>query len=1027
MLKKTLKITAIIMAFLLLLAFSLPFLFKGKILAIARTQINNNINAKVDFSGVDISLFRHFPRLAIGLDNLQVVGKESFVKDTLISANQVDVAINLFSLFGGSNIDIYSINIDKPRIHALVNKEGKANWDIGMPDSSSNTKQTNGSFRMHLQSYQVKDAYIFYADIAGDRSCEIEHLDHSGSGDFTSDQFILHTKTSAASLSFTYTKIPWLADAKASITADIEVDNKTNTYHFKTEDIHLNDLQLATEGFFRFVDDSTYGMDIQFHSPSNQFKTLLSLIPSIYKTEFDKIKTSGSVAFNGYVKGEYNGGKIPAYLLNLKVDNGFFQYPDLPQPVKNIDIDMKIENPDGIIDHTIVDISRGHIEFGNDPFDFKLLFKTPLTDQWIDATVKGKINLADITRFVKLETGTRLSGLLDANASAKGSLATISKQQPGSFTANGFIKISSLNYSAAGFPQPLKNGQIQIAFQNPDGIADHTGIQIPASHIEVGSNPVDFSLNLKTPVSNPVFDGWLKGSFDLAGVKQFSGLPAGVSVSGVLNGDLKFSGNKQAVDKKEYDKINLSGNLFMKDIRYSNSTNSNDLLVSDAAFVFNPKNISLRTAHAEYLKAHFTAAGSLDNALGFLLKNEELSGNLDLYADQIDLNRFMSAVPVTADSAKSKTNVIPFLVPGNLSFLVRAKVDKLHYDKVDYSNLSGSIAINDEIIALKDVSMNALDGQLTASGFYSTKKDKKNPEISFTYDVKGFDVQKTFLAFNTVQKLMPMGQYIDGRMNSQLTINGKLGADQMPDMNTLSGKGNLYMIEGVFKKFAPVEKLAQNLHMNQLNGISLKDLKFAFQFANGKVLVQPFKIKVSDIDMEIGGMHGFDQSIDYVVAMKVPRAMMGAEANTLVNNLAQQVSNKGVPVKLSDYINLKVDMVGTITNPQIKTGLNGSGSDLQAEAKQQAAVFARQAEDSVKTIANAKTNEAKDSAVAIKNQAVKDIQKDLIKSVAGQKDSTGKSGLTLENTQKNAEQTLKNTFGSLFSKKKAAKDSVGVR
>ncbi len=713
--------------------------------------------------------------------------------------------------------------------------------------------------------------------------------------------------------------------------------------------------------------------------------------------------------------------------MNLKVENGFFQYPDLPQPVKNIGIDLKIENPDGITDHTVVDISRGHIEFGTDPFDFKLLFKKPLTDQWIDATVKGKINLADITRFVKLKSDTRLSGLLDADASAKGNLSAISRQQPGPFTANGFIKISNLNYSAAEFPQPLKNGQIQIAFQNPDGIADHTGIQIPASHIEVGNNPVDFSVNLKTPVSNPVFDGWLKGSFDLADAKQFTSFPAGLSISGILNGDIKFSGNKLAIDKKEYDKINLSGNLSMKDIHYISADYPDGLLISDAAFSFNPKNISLRGAHAEYLKAHFTAAGSLDNTLGFLLKDEPLSGNLDLYADQIDLNRFMSALPATADSSKVKTAATPFLVPKNLSFLLKAKVDKLHYDKVDYTGISGSIAINDEIIAIKDMNMNALDGQLTASGYYSTKKDKKNPDISFIYDVKGLDVQKTFFAFNTVRKLMPMGQYIDGRMNSQLSINGKLGGDQMPDMNTLSGKGNLFMIEGVFKKFAPVEKLAQTLHMNQLNGLSLKDLKFAFQFANGKVLVQPFKMKISDIDMEIGGMHGFDQSIDYVVAMKVPRAMMGAEANNLVNNLAQQVSSKGIPVKMSDYVNLKVDMVGTLTNPQIKTGLNGSGTDLQAEAKQQAAVFARQAEDSLKTVVNSKSKEAKDSAVAIKNQAVKDIQKDLVKSFAGQKDTAGKSGLTLENTQKNTEQTLKNTFGNLFNKKKTSRDTTGTR
>ena len=323
--------------------------------------------------------------------------------------------------------------------------------------------------------------------------------------------------------------------------------------------------------------------------------------------------------------------------------------------------------------------------------------------------------------------------------------------------------------------------------------------------------------------------------------------------------------------------------------------------------------------------------------------------------------------------------------------------------------------------------MEALDGSLTASGFYSTKKDKKNPDISFSYDVRGLDIQKTFFAFNTVQKLMPMGQYVDGKMNSQLSMNGKLNGELMPDPMTLTGKGNLFMIEGVFKKFAPVEKLAQTLNMNQLNGLSLKDVKFSFEFANGKVLVQPFHAKFKDVDMEIGGMHGFDQSINYVIAMKVPRAMLGSDVNNLVNNLAQQVNSKGIPVKVSDYINLKINMVGTLTNPQIKTGLNTAGADLSTEVKQQAAVFAKQATDSVKTVVSAKTNEAKDSAIAIKNQAVKDLQKDLVKSISGQKDSTGGSGKTLENTQKNAEQTLKNTFDNLFNKKKTAKDTTKIR
>ena len=232
------------------------------------------------------------------------------------------------------------------------------------------------------------------------------------------------------------------------------------------------------------------------------------------------------------------------------------------------------------------------------------------------------------------------------------------------------------------------------------------------------------------------------------------------------------------------------------------------------------------------------------------------------------------------------------------------------------------------------------------------------------------------------------------------------------------------MIEGVFKKFAPVEKLAQTLHVDALNGISLKDVKFSYEFANGKVLVQPFHVKVKDIDMEIGGTQGFDQSIDYLIGMKLPRSVIGSQGNALINNLAQQANSKGVPVKLSDYINLNVRMGGTLANPQLKTGLKEGGGDVTSEIKQQAADFAKQAVDSAKTVVAGKTNELKDSAKAIKTQAIRDLTGDLGKALSGQKDSTG-SGKTLESTQKNAEKTLKNTLNSLFNKK--SKDSTKTK
>ncbi len=97
------------MVVLILAAIAIPYFFKDKIIAKVKTELNKQLTAKVDFEDVDISLFRHLPRLAVGLEDLQVIGTGEFAADTLLSVKQIDVALNLMSVIKGDKMDIYKI------------------------------------------------------------------------------------------------------------------------------------------------------------------------------------------------------------------------------------------------------------------------------------------------------------------------------------------------------------------------------------------------------------------------------------------------------------------------------------------------------------------------------------------------------------------------------------------------------------------------------------------------------------------------------------------------------------------------------------------------------------------------------------------------------------------------------------------------------------------------------------------------------------------------------------------------------
>ena len=324
--------------------------------------------------------------------------------------------------------------------------------------------------------------------------------------------------------------------------------------------------------------------------------------------------------------------------------------------------------------------------------------------------------------------------------------------------------------------------------------------------------------------------------------------------------------------------------------------------------------------------------------------------------------------------------------------------------------------MKDETVTLHNVKGDALDGTMLINGTYSTKESKKKPDISLHYDVKGLDVEKTFYTFNTVQKLMPIGQFISGKLSSQLNMNGNLGDNMMPDLSSLTGEGNLLLIEGFLKKFAPLEKLADLFNVKELKEFSMRDVKNYIEIAKGKVLVKPFTVKVQDIEMEIGGMQGIDQTLDYIINLKIPRALMGDKGNNLVNNLVAQVNQKGVPLKISETVNFKVRMGGTIKNPTFKTDLKESASNTADDLKQQAIAFAQSKIDSSKKA-------VRDTVISLKKDIGKDLLEEVKNRLLTKKDSTQPRNNGVDSSKKRLENAGKGLLKDLLNKRKPADTS----
>jgi len=451
MLKKIFLVLGILLLLLIAAAIILPFVFKDKIIAKAKDSINKSLNAKVNFSGADLTIIKSFPNITFCMNDFCITGINEFSGDTLAYVKAFDVKLNLFDVIGGSQMKIKSVALDHPFINILILKNGKANYDISKPTPPGQAS-SSGSFKAELQSYSISSGRIVYDDESLGFKMKMDDVDHSGSGDFTQDFFTLVTKTAVAKTNVWYGGVKYLSDAKATLDATFDIDMKNYKYTFKQNELVLNDLPLSVDGWMAMPHEDI-DMDLKWAVKKTDFKYLVALIPGAYTKDFKDLKSSGTIALDGLVKGTYGENKMPAFTVNLKVDNGMFKYPSLPSAVNNVNIDLHVSNPDGVTDHTVIDLKKMHVELGTEPFDARLHVTTPVSDANIDGAVKGTVNLANIKNFIPQQTGTELNGIVKADVSMKGRYSSIERQQYQDFNASGTISLAGMNYKTSGYPE----------------------------------------------------------------------------------------------------------------------------------------------------------------------------------------------------------------------------------------------------------------------------------------------------------------------------------------------------------------------------------------------------------------------------------------------------------------------------------------------------------------------------------------------------------------------------------------------
>lgn len=453
--KKFLKWTGISLVLIIALLIAAPFIFKDKIIAFAKKYANEQLNATLDFGAFDLTFIRSFPDFRLQIDDISVVGKEEFANDTLAKIDRINIDLNLMSVIKGGPYQVNSIEIDHPVANVIVLEDGKANYDIVKP--STDTVKTEESkepmaFSLKLKKFQIKNAVISYDDKVNKMYAFLDTLNFNLKGDFTQDVFDAKTLLEIERTTFKMSGMNYLSKAKIRFDSEAEIDLPNSKYTFKENEFDINALGLMFDGFVA-TPGNDMNMDIKLSTRKADFKTILSLIPAIYKKDFDGLEAKGNVQLGGYAKGTYNKTTYPAFALNLLVENGMFKYPALPKSVNNVQIKLDIENKTGMLDATTIDLEKLHVEMAGNPIDARAFVKTPISDPQFDIKVVGTVDLASVKEFIPIEKEDQMQGTVKADVAMNGRLSYVEKKQYENFKAQGYIQAKNLLYASKDLPQ----------------------------------------------------------------------------------------------------------------------------------------------------------------------------------------------------------------------------------------------------------------------------------------------------------------------------------------------------------------------------------------------------------------------------------------------------------------------------------------------------------------------------------------------------------------------------------------------
>ncbi|HSM62549.1 MAG TPA: AsmA-like C-terminal region-containing protein, partial [Gillisia sp.] len=743
--KKAFKIIGFSLLVIIVLLITAPFIFEAQLKDMVKKTVNKNVNATVEFSDLDLTLFRNFPQATLVLKDLSIINKAPFEGDTLAVTDELLLEMSIKELFKGSDEPkkVDELILNNAFVNIKVDSLGNNNYDIAIIDSTADADSTSNPFKLDLKHYEINNSKLKYVDDGNKISLNLENLNHQGTGDFSLAQSELKTETTSL-ISLDYAGTNYLNKNKLALDAIIQMDLDNLKYTFLENKATLNQLPLTFDGYVKVNDDNNE-IDLSFKTPSSSFKNFLAVIPEIYAKNIENVDTKGDFVVSGIIKGIVDDTYIPKMDIKISSNNASFKYPDLPKGVDDINIDVAVINETGLLDDTFLDINKMSFRIDQDSFSGNGNIKNLTGNMLVDLAVKGTINLANLEKAYPLELQQDLNGILTADLKTAFDMNSIEKEQYQNVNSSGMASIKNFSYKTPEIPNEVKIASANFKFNQGN-------VRVSEMMLASGQTDINATGSIENLMGYLFTDQQLKGNFQLKSntfsINDFmiaetktvektdeEGAPTekpkvvttgkeAIKIPSFLDATMVFNANTVLYDNLELKNVvgtmiikdetvtlqNVTSNIFDGSIALSGNVSTKTTVPTFSMDMgLNALDISKSFDGLELLQNLAPIAKALQ---GKLQTQINLSGNLN---DDFTPKLSSLAGQALAQILTAQVN------PEKMALLTTLdeKLKFINFKDINLDNLKGKLTFNDGNVAVAPFDFNVKGIKVTVSGSHS--------------------------------------------------------------------------------------------------------------------------------------------------------------------------------------------------------------------------------------------------------------------------------------------------------------------